>query len=358
MCRRNLFICHTPFQVITSIIIKQSKYPDDYADIILSSAFQNYKIIGERCKATEIFEHVFTVSLTKTNCTIGPLIPYYFTKDLENYFPDTYDRIFTNGPYYDLDNSVFYKFKNAEVIVYDEGYSTYTNDFLRMPKKFSFRHRIIRNLSQFIFNRTYMETAAKKIMLYDPELCVKPLPYSIEKIWDKNHNDAIKIMKAISYVFNVTDAISEYNKKYIFFEECFASDFQNNGDIEIIRRIISIVGSENLIVKLHPRDKTNRFIDLGISTNQTISVPNEALVTEMQNQGKVFITFSSGGVLNYRFLCDCSIKTILLYKLLPSGFITMPEDRLQWFEKFLKKYHENLFAPKTFEELEKLLEAV
>ena len=115
MCRRNLFICHTPFQVITSIIIKQSKYPDDYADIILSSAFQNYKIIGERCKATEIFEHVFTVSLTKANCTIGPLIPYYFTKDLENYFPDTYDRIFTNGPYYDLDNSVFYKIGRAHV---------------------------------------------------------------------------------------------------------------------------------------------------------------------------------------------------------------------------------------------------
>ena len=115
--------------------------------------------------------------------------------------------------------------------------------------------------------------------------------------------------------------------------------------MEIVEKIASIVGRENLLIKLHPRDTTNRFIRLGYKTNKTFSVPWEALALTMKKMPLMCITFSSGAALNYQFLTKKKNRTILLYKLMPDDFIHMTAEQLEWFNRYTKKYGKEICVP-------------
>ncbi len=327
--------------------------------MIVTSEFNDFRTIAERCNQIHVFNGIQIAELdslkTKTEFAKAMLFPKHFIKMAHLSFHKRYDRILTNGLFHDLDNAIFYEQNQAQIILFDEGYSTYAKSFWNALEEFSKGHIIVRRLSKLIFRRTYLDEVAKDIFLYDADLCVNKMPFRIHSIWDKNEADADKIFEMINYIFDTSKVKTEYAKKYIFFEECFASDFNNNGDLNLIMLIRDLVGKENLMIKLHPRDKTNRFAENGICTNKTISFPAEALAADIQNSNTVFITYSSGSVLNYKFISSCNIKSILLYKLMPTGFINMPEDRLRWFEAFGKKYSDQFFVPETMEELKSLL---
>lgn len=356
-----LFVCKTPFQIITAIILKVSKYQDNECDLILIPEFQGIDEIRSKLSTLNIFSKVIVQDIVKTNKALYIKYNFFPKSAMSSVFGEgwnylssrNYTKLITNGSSSDFDNALYCALKYPEPIFYDEGYSTYTDQFLHANNRISKSHKIIRKISMIVTGRKLLFLNVKKIYLYNPLLMVKDMPFICEKIWEKEKLEIV--MQYVNYIFASESVASEYAKPYIFFEECFANDFNNNGDMKIIKYICDCVGKDKITIKLHPRDKTNRFKKLGISVNETLSTPAEALVPMLKDSNKTFITFSSGSVMNHKFICDFNIKSILLYKLMPKDFVQMPEDRLQWFEKFLTMYGDSIFAPTSFEELNSLL---
>ena len=357
--KKNLFICKTPFQCIVALVLKNEYFLNEENDILLTSSINNFKILGENINKANVFKKVLYADVKKVEpkfkYALATLSPGYYMKKINLDVKNKYTHIFSNSLYGDLENAIYFFNEDAEISMFDEGYSTYTSDFLNAIEKFSFMHKLTRKLSGFFYKRRYIDENVKNIYLFDPELCVVDMPFSIKKILKNSRQLTEDITEKIRLIFQTNDAIKEYKTPVVFFEECFAEDFGNNGDLEIVEMIASLVKKENLTIKLHPRDKTNRFEKRNYKTNKSYFVPWEAIVLTMRNKPKLLFSFSSGAVLNYKFLCNQKNKTILLYKLIPNDFIKMPEERLKWFDLFVKKYGKEIYAPETQEELEEIV---
>lgn len=350
---KNLIVCRTPFQVITALVLVHSRLRNDENDIIITSDFRQSREVSQLCAKLGCFRNSYFFDYSKFNYVVGVVNPNVFLGQLAKSSINNYTYIYTNSTYGDLENALLYYNQNAEIVLYDEGYSSYLD--LALKKSLSVKHKICVAISKILYPRKLSHQCISKQLLYDPDLIVYDMPFKIERLWQQEQNVMKKVMADVSEIFDVKKAIGEYSTKYIYFEECFANDFNNNGDLEIIDMIASIVGRDSLMVKLHPRDKTNRFNDKGIKTNRILSIPTEALLSEMEKKDKVFISFSSGSAINYKFICDYNIKTILLYKLLPDSFVKMSPLQTIWFDRFIAKYKGNIFAPRTKEELNSII---
>lgn len=352
---RTLFVCHTPFQLITAILIKKARYDLEEADIIITDEFIDAPEISARCAAGGLFHEVYLARIRGINLAVAAIFPNYYLKKAGIKFEHPYSLILTPGLYNDFDDAVFYMNREAEIILIDEGYSSYTSQTLDAVDSFSTSHLIARKVSKLLLRRKYIEERAKKIYLYDPDLCVRSVPYKITKLLPDDFVMDDKIRQLIYDVFNTKKALSEYDKPVIFLEESFASDFAENDDIPMIKAIANIVGQDSMMIKLHPRDKTNRFEELGYKTNSSFGVPWEAIALFLNDTRKiVLLSYSSGAVLNYRFICDKKFSVILLYKLWPD-FGRMDKEKEMWLTKFAQKYGDNTFVPETMNELETIL---
>ena len=70
-------------------------------------------------------------------------------------------------------------------------------------------------------------------------------------------------------------------------------------------------------VKIHPRNKINRFRDAGFVTNSNTGIPWEVIVMNMDDiQNHVFITVASSSVVNMILIFGERIKAYSLYDLL------------------------------------------
>lgn len=350
---KKLYICKSPFQVIVAIFLQTSDFCLTNSDILIVKQFGGVEELVEKLKSVRLFHKVYVADCgyekNRVIFSIAVMFPRILLRLARIEIETDYDKIFSANLYGDIDNAIYSLQERAEPCMYDIGYETYTNDFLHADYSFSKMHLLIRTVSKIILGREYIDKASKELFLFDPDLQIMKMPFNIHKI-HVNENS----LNIISNIFCVEDVLSEYNTKYIFFEECFASDFNNNGDMPIIDMLHSLLG-EKIMIKLHPRDKTNRFIQRDIHTNKSFGVPTEAIVQGLASEKKIFITFSSGSVINYKFFTNSSIKSIFLYKLMPHGFVDMPEDRKKWFNKFERKYGDDIFVPNSMEELKKIL---
>ena len=106
------------------------------------------------------------------------------------------------------------------------------------------------------------------------------------------------------------------NAKYIFFTSVY--DFSGGkpiGEFEIVEKVANIVGKENLLVKVHPRDNRNIYKQHGYKVFENSNIPWEAYVLSGQVNDSVCISTNSGSVLSNYLLGDLDLKTIFVYNL-------------------------------------------
>ena len=76
-------------------------------------------------------------------------------------------------------------------------------------------------------------------------------------------------------------------------EEAFFDDKIPSNDLELVLRIAEIVGKDQMIIKLHPRNKVNRFQEYGFQTMQHTQVPWEITLMDEDITDKILFTISS-----------------------------------------------------------------
>ena len=376
---RVLFYAYTPFQAIASLAIKYQYYSDSESDIVLPESVQLRDKMKESIIKYRLFNRVYYADIRKFfpktrnkllhefNRLKSSVNPYYIAEDIELDNP-VYDVFVTTEVNYYTESiySLLKKYnKNVRVELMDEGYSSYTYYFKEAYKPTKRKNRIKNRLFKIpgiVYGRSFISSDAKVIYYFAPELiCWDDIPYEIRRINIKSDDVFHEKMNELFDYDSLMKAglENEYERQYLYFEESFFWSMGNENDVKIIDYIAEIVGKENVAIKLHPRNEVNRFIDKGYKTNATYGVPWEVVAANLpSNDRRVFLSFSSGAVLNYKFISNNSFKTILLYKCIGDDYYHVDDSVKQWFEKFKLYYGESVFIPEDMNELDNLLKSL
>lgn len=315
---KSLYICTTTNMLMAVIQIRRFIEVNENADIlitdqsgIMSEVYNNLSRIG-------LFENIYFFKCKKKyeggNIFYKIRKFFYIFESKRKILKETglknldYDLIYFCN--FDLlTNQIFYNiYKNNKYVLFnrvEEGFSTYTrrNVYITLEKLTDVLYKICRMPS--------LKSFVKKLYLYEPELLLYNCEY--EKIKIPKYRKCKDDVRLLNTVFGYTDEASEYQKyKYIIFEESFYHDNKEKiNDEEVFRTIVSRVGKDNVIIKLHPRNTKNRFSDLNVGRS---NIPWEIIQLNGDFNNNIFITISSGSVLASKiWLCD-DVKTFFLYK--------------------------------------------
>lgn len=339
--REILIFCDTPFQIMMAVYLLQSELKECLVDVIITDHISNYTMILENITMLQIFRKTYFMraydldnrrgefEITKLQYIRYVLGRKKYLNNLIDLRTD-YDEFFvadilesTNLIY----DSLISKNPNVKVVFYEEGpiavLCDQNNQFvqrkysnLSVIKKLFF---IIAGYRTIYGNFSYGYSSVNeisKVSYYFPI-------YNIPKL----NEDNLLYIEILNKIWKF-DSNKLINQRYIFFEESFFLNQVDSNDMLIIGDIIDIVGKENILVKLHPRSRENRFEKYGIKTNQDSSIPWELIALNSVNLKQTLIAISSGSLIHPQLYWGVKQKVICL-----------AECKEYWFKKLEGKYY-------------------
>lgn len=334
-----LFICNTYMQVIIALQAKMKLFADDDVDIVLSDHSLNADKRADGLRKTGLFRRVKYIE-TKTilkYSKLTKLFTYFSQFFMKNnvysnlYWDDLdYDRIFFYNPGIDtfvaFDKALrFSGRKNPpETIRMEEGvlsigwlplveYGLRYGDFSRREKFF----HILCKLT----GRPDLISNTHKYMCFYPELLgISPRMKNIKR---KDYpNIRIPLLKSdkdfldkLNTIFDYDPSANSFPQKYIYFSTSADIDGNPVGETEIILKLAELVGKDNLLVKIHPRDGRDVFERAGLTVSRNSSLPWEVIQLNHDFTKHIFISLSSGSTVNITAMKNENIPVFLLFPL-------------------------------------------
>jgi len=353
MQKRILVLCSSSYQILVAIRIMYEYYANNIIDLLLTDTIADVKNVYHKAKRESIFRHTylwkikgkfnFDRSQRLLHAVQGwraseKLLAAYEMKDKQ------YDVFLyaNNSPIaMHLGNVLKHKNPNLAVELFEDGfstYSTYMGDFL---KKSNLRTRLLAGF--------FMHTSV--VYVFNPQMIEWNSTFELKKIC---HDFEGEILGLINRLFSYERLQDNYNKKVIFFEESYAADGKTVDDVEIVEVIADVVGKENVFVKIHPRNPTNRFSAKGYVTNINISIPWEVIVLNEPFEQTVLVTLASNAAMNPYFLFGKRIPVILLFRCTKTPE-ALYAPIVSFDEKICSKYPDIFTIPKNCEQMKSKL---
>ena len=238
--------------------------------------------------------------------------------------------------------------KKLELSWFEDGFGTYSFDgqfFLKPNLKTRIINRIKGNYS--LYNEV------KSLNLFNPKLLVWKINKPLEINTIKSPNDECK--KFLNEIFEYNNLKDTYKEKFIFFQDGY-KDFEDTTDIEMLEIIAKEVGKENIFIKRHPRDTSNKFKNKGFKTNIDTKIPSELIILNNDFSNSIFITFYSQSIITSSQLFGKKIKSIILSNI--NNKNNNDEYYKYLYEYIYKKDNKNYILPKTKEELINILRSI
>lgn len=351
-----LFLCSTPFQVITALNIWLFQYPDDTCYMVLSDCFEGYEKLAERLREQQIFESVETVRIKKLlrRSKVNILKSVYGRKALISEFSLLDEYCYDHVLFYNFDmfsccvyDRIIQVNPSAQFYRFEEGVSTYYDNLDQM-KSCAFFER-----TEKIRHHKYLSANVDGYWYYHTDLARykhdrKDNLFDIPLLSRENQY----LKEILNDIFEVADLKDEYTRKNIFFEGCSHYDNDEVNDVEIVTELADFVGKANFEIKLHPRSTVDRFVDLGLKTNNRVGVPWELVQLNRNFCGYHFFTVASASVLASKLYFTDDVKIIFLYKCTNRRPKPVTEEFDQYLEKVREKFGgENIFVPENMQEL-------
>jgi len=291
MNRHIVFICNTAYQLFTVVQLRMSEYSQDNVDIIMSDQFSSSRTIADNMIKSGLFGQVLYVENKKQTFSSRlkeTLHDIKLISQLRRKLGKIDELCFSNISVFTILFTRFYQCKTPDISIFEDGFVTYSKAFENMDRATVFS-RVL--LPKGILGKT------SRLWLFSPELLDwQKDNITVSKIApiDKRDN---KIVATLNSIFGYDSDGDKYDKKFLFMEESFFADKYPVNDEEIVKGIAEIVGEENLMVKLHPRNSENRFAPLGIKTNTTFGTPWELIALNQDLQNCTLISISSSSIL-------------------------------------------------------------
>lgn len=360
--KRILMVVNTYFQLIVSINLKLNKFINDDVDIMITDRTMGSKEIVKNVKKTKLFSNVYhadTYHIWREKSAFLMIIDLlYLKKDSvvrKSVYIDNpkYDELYLYN--YDVFTFTLYNYlkkQNDKLTVsrFEEGFGSYLYD----DKKLKGHH--LRKIVRKVMLRYNLENNVKEYYFFNPDMVVYNEKAELKKINNIDKSNKT-LVNALNTTFNYNPNKNEYKQKYIFFEESFFCDNKGIEDLDLILKIADIVGKDNLLVKLHPRNRVDRFKEYGITTNKTVGIPWEVIQMNNDFSDKVFLTISSGSVLASKLYFGDNIKTYLLFNCTDKMSDMVTEETFEYLKKMNEKFDmKDFIIPKNKEEFFSILE--
>lgn len=344
--KKIVIVCNTYYQLILAMQIKKTIKEQDYVTVIMSDHSNHVEKVFERVRKLGIFDAVFFVKNKKYMYRQKGLIQSQ-KRSIGNFK----DIVFGVGKLYDFENwdcncdeliffnpdigthilfSKLYK-ANPHILVsrYEEGILSYDTVF-----DLDLKMRFVYKIRKFMKHANLMDCV-------ESFYCVNP-----ELYFNKEKTRKIPAILAgdkdftqfVAMAFDINKEKLIYKEKFVFFSSVYDFEGANSvGELELIKQIADVVGRDNLLVKVHPRDDKSRFEEAGIKVDQNSSVPWEAIQLNYNFDNHIFLTTTSGSVLSVSAIVENAPKTFFMYDLCKRGINERFEQSIRMFEKI---YHE------------------
>lgn len=315
--KHTLFICNTYSQFIISVHMKLTVFKDQKVSVILTDQTRDMQKVKSRLDNIACpFEEVFYIE-TKAYCSKKNAIGYF--KDIlhslmgDKMFDVLNDKVYDEIVYYNLDfallaiyDKLIKRNKNMECSRYEEGILSYNHEFLY------WRLTLVCNIRKILGHKN-PQSVSKYFYCFYPEVYKGKLKAVGIPTIDE---DKEKLADIMGKCFEISLDDNSYSEKYIFFTSVY--DFEGGkpiGEFEAVGRIADVVGKDNLLIKQHPRDPRNIYIENGFRVDKNSSIPWEAIQFQLDISNKVLLTVNSGSILSSALLFKNGAKAFFVYEL-------------------------------------------
>lgn len=357
----NLFICETPFQVLASLLLIFDGMEQDTNDFIVVDTMSDYEGIAERLLKLPCVNYAFAANTKSRNCGGHNRL------DMFKSFPERwkyrssgmqYNKLFCRNYTTPITEAAFRYFKKnnplLSICIIDEGYSSYTSEFWNSHKSISSAHKFINYILSGQMDYLYKNIAEAKFFL--PDLMHVNLPFPKTKMFKSTFCVSTSMIESINTVFEYKEEMLIEDGQCIFFEECFSFDTGNNEDLKIVEKVAQALGKENVIIKLHPRSKADRFSPLGYNVMKYSKCAWEVFALNNQSKRITLLAYSSGALMNYLLLSRNNMHSVFLYNVFPHRYRHMNDPEIhRWFQEFEEKYKPWICAPSSMDEVVEII---
>jgi len=326
---KRLLIIGNPFQLMQALFFQERLFKDkDVTDILIFRSVIGHEMFTERLKELHLFRKVMLINenakkgkrfkkifeLLLVSCGHAERMSYIVDSELIN---SDYDEVWYYNyclwyyGIYDLINSK--ENRQVKFVAFMESIFTYT--YLRngeMSPPISLREKIIR-IGRSLCGKWILYPYSENVYIQFPEMAnsyseriIHTLPILTSK--DRCFYNNVK------HVFSVP--VFRGLPKYIFMASSLEFDGFGNGETDLIIQIADIVGKENLIVKLHPRDNRCLLEKAGISIMDSSRVCWEAIQLGNDFSQNVFLTVASASIVNTILFSGEDLEAYYLFPLI------------------------------------------
>lgn len=322
---KSLFVCNTLLQLINAILIKNSFMQDNYVDIMLTDYTKGMDEISIRLREEEFFNNVYyfegrnylrghgkmhyfqciaDLYLTNSRGIKKELDKIGVTMDYDRFF--YYNNIFINWFLSDLNRK---QKKDFSQYMMEEGVLGYNKYLFKQPIDWKLaRLTALRKK----MHKGYLQDDIKAYYCLYPEIIDHPLKskcIKIPQLADK------KIISLLCRIFSYNTNDYPIDEKIIYFAANTDYDGGSIHEERVVEKVVSMVGKENVIVKMHPRDTRDIYEKMGIKVYRGKSVPWEIMAIANDYSDKVFMTLSSSALITANVFKNEAVNAFFLYPL-------------------------------------------
>jgi hypothetical protein len=265
----NLIVCNTPYQIFNAVNIVINKIEGcdkTNTDIVIEKLFNNAEQLCVRLKTLNLFRIISTVSMCRSSVSGGKIKAFWrlmnIDKELDNYMfsyksmiMNNYDKIWI-GDASILGLIFLNKNKNTEILLYDDGLSSYSKNPLDFSQSTAYK------ICGKLFKLGIYRYRIKKLYLNNKEIGQGNRFQKIQLPSFLLYNPAREILKSL---FEYDQKASYLNRfKIIILGQMF-EELQGYNDYGLTD-LFSHIDTTQILLRKHPRDQTlyqNYVIDNG-----------------------------------------------------------------------------------------------
>lgn len=356
MKKNVLIMCSSSYQILVAMRVIMEKYREDSIDILITDTIAQSDKLYESMKKEPVFSNVYLwkvkgkFDFSKKQMLKDAVFGYrrssalVYDCECRNKSYDVF--LYANLSLFamHLGNVLLHNNKNLKIEMFEDGFSTYSAYTGEFFTNSNFKKRFLRKL--------FFKTSA--LYVFNPEIMDWNPHFDLYHINPEYKGDCLETINRIFDYYSLKD---NYDADVIFFEESYAADGKKVDDVDIVDSIAEYLGKDNIFVKIHPRNPTNRFSEKGYKTNSNISIPWEVILINNSFNHSVFVTLASNAAMNPFFLFQKRTPSFLLFNC-TSTPETLYKQIIEYDQKLCSEHPEVFRIPKDKEQLKKqLLEA-
>lgn len=360
--KRILIIANTYYQMILAIQLRCKNFSDCDVVLLLSDHSNNMDKIAKKISELNLFAESHFIKTKQLNYQRSKIqkikeffqIAFSIKSNCKEYLEFVDNKYFDEVIFYNFSSDVFKIYDKLKSInnylkisMFEEGLFSYKFDAV-FPK-FIKAALFLRSLLHV--NTAFQEL--KNFYCYYPSVYRGILtPVAVPKI-APNDSCSINIKK----IFETEKLGLSYSQKYIYFTSVY--DFEGGeaiGEYEVACNIAALVGKENLLIKMHPRDTRSIYVDNSFTVDKNSNIPWEVIQLSRDFSDKVFLTATSGSVLSGSLLSEIPVKTFFLYKLCKLDGNVSARSTVESIDDLINKSSmkdafNNVFIPEKIDEI-------